>query len=521
MVVRSAHFLVPQRFYLVLLAVAVLVVSIGMSAPANAAQATLTWKAPTTYEDGTTATAVAGYKIRYGTAPGTYTQTLDVGNVTNQTVTGLTDGTPYYFAVMAYDSAGIESALSNEMSKTSAATYTITATAGTGGTIAAQGTSGNQATNGTATVSTVSVTQGGSQTFTITPQAGYTIAGVTVDGATKGAITTYTFSNVTANHTIDATFAAASQPQPTAGTTTFTVNTGGSAYTSPSGAVYVADTGYSGGKIGTTTASIAGTTEVALYQNERYGNFSYAIPVANGNYTVTLKFAEIYWTAAGKRVFSVTVNGNTVLSNLDIFAKAGKNKAYDVDVPVSVTNGMLNIGFVTQVDNATVSAIKVAPAGTTASTGTSTTPAGTVVFASNTGGQQIVSSGGVTYGADSKYTGGNIGTTAAVIAGTTDSALYQTERFGNFSYAVPVANGNYTVVLNFAEIYWTAAGKRIFSVAINGKTVVDRLDLFAKVGKNKAYDVEIPVTVTNGAINITFTTQVDNATIGAFAIKTA
>ena len=49
---------------------------------------------------------------------------------------------------------------------------------------------------------------GGSQTFTITPNAGYTVAGVTVDGtALSNPVTTYTFSNVTANHSISATFA--------------------------------------------------------------------------------------------------------------------------------------------------------------------------------------------------------------------------------------------------------------------------------------------------------------------------
>lgn len=520
MTVRTSHFL-PARIFPVLLILATLVAVTMSAALAHAGQAALTWKAPTTYEDGTAATQIGGYKVRYGTSPGNYTQSLDVGNVTSHTVTGLTDGVPYYFAVMAYDAAGTESSLSNEMTKASAATYSITATAGAGGSITAQGTTANQATNGTSTISTVSVAQGASQSFTITPQAGYSIAQVTVDGAAKGAVSTYTFSSVAANHSIEATFTPSATPQPSTGSPAFIVNTGGGAYTSSSGVTYKADAAYSGGKIGTTAAVIAGTADSALYQNERFGNFSYAAPLANGNYTVTLKFAEIYWTAPGKRIFSVTMNGKTVLSNVDIFAKVGKNNAYDVDVPVSVTNGMLNIGFVTQQDNATVSAIAVTPA-TSASTPVATpaTPAGTAIFAANTGGQQLTASGGTTYAADSRFTGGRIGTTAAAIAGTTDSALYQTERFGNFTYSIPVANGNYAVILNFAEIYWTAPGRRIFSVAINGNTVIDRLDIFAKVGKNRSHDVQIPVTVTNGTINVAFTSHVDNATLGAILVKT-
>jgi hypothetical protein len=71
-------------------------------------------------------------------------------------------------------------------------TYTINASAGSGGGISPSG--------------AVSVTSGGSQTFTITPNSGYRINAVTVDGTGQGAISTYTFTNVTATHTITATF---------------------------------------------------------------------------------------------------------------------------------------------------------------------------------------------------------------------------------------------------------------------------------------------------------------------------
>jgi hypothetical protein len=76
-------------------------------------------------------------------------------------------------------------------------TYTITATAGAGGSISPSG--------------NVKVNQGADKIFTITPNAGYQIADVKVDNVSKGAISTYTFTNVTANHTISATFKSATQ----------------------------------------------------------------------------------------------------------------------------------------------------------------------------------------------------------------------------------------------------------------------------------------------------------------------
>ncbi|MGD8943037.1 MAG: CAP domain-containing protein [Desulfobacterales bacterium] len=79
--------------------------------------------------------------------------------------------------------------------------YTITATAGTGGSIAPQG--------------NVEVDQGSDITFTITPDAGYSVTEVLVDGETKAIATTYTFSNVSSNHTLAVNFALNQLP-PTA-----------------------------------------------------------------------------------------------------------------------------------------------------------------------------------------------------------------------------------------------------------------------------------------------------------------
>jgi hypothetical protein len=65
--------------------------------------------------------AATGYRVYYGTVPGTYLQLpgqgLNAGNVTAHTVTGLARGTRYYFAVTAFDSSGNESPLSNVVFK--------------------------------------------------------------------------------------------------------------------------------------------------------------------------------------------------------------------------------------------------------------------------------------------------------------------------------------------------------------------------------------------------------------------
>jgi hypothetical protein len=139
----------------------------------------------------------------------------------------------------------------------------------------------------------------------------------------------------------------------------------------------------------------------------------------------------------------------------------------------------------------------------------------------NAGGPQVTT-GGVSWSAD-QYFSGTTNTYSApiAIAGTTDAVLYQTERYGNsFTYSIPVPSGTYTVKLHFAEIYWTAAGKRIFSANVeNGQGLLTNYDIFAKAGHATAVVESFPnVSVTDGFLTIAFTTQLDNAKISAIEI---
>jgi len=103
----------------------------------QAAQAQLSWSAPTTNADGTPLKDLAGYKVYYGLASRSYGTPIDVGNTTTYTITGLTGGVRYYFAVKAYDTSRNESAFSTEVSfvppldPSLSANFTATPTSGT------------------------------------------------------------------------------------------------------------------------------------------------------------------------------------------------------------------------------------------------------------------------------------------------------------------------------------------------------------------------------------------------------
>ena len=366
--------------------------------------------------------------------------------------------------------------------------------------------------------------------------------------------------------------------------TSIFVHSGGNAYTDTLGNSWAADNGFTGGQTNSTTRAIANTPDPTLYQSERYGDFSYQFAVPNGSYSVTLKFAEIYWTGPGQRVFNVAINGTTVLSDFDIVAAAGApNTAIDETFPVTVLGGSISIQFTTgTADVPKVSAIEIkvasgvgiqiSPTGTSLLSGKSQQFGATVTGTTNLGvdwtynpqvgslvtsgataglytapaaittAQKVsvtatsaadptqfssatvslvppfspilIDSGGAAYmdtlgqvwSADEDFIGGTAASTTSNISNTTDPTLYRTERYGDFSYQFAVVNGNYNVVLKFAEIYWTTTGQRIFNVSINGTQVLTNFDIVAAAGGPlKAIDEVFPVTVTANQITIQFT----------------
>jgi hypothetical protein len=102
----------------------VLLVALLISVWARAEQVTLAW-------DANTEPDLAGYRVHYGTASGSYTTSVDVHKVTTSSIGTLTAGQTYYFAVTAYDASGNESGYSNQVSYSVAAANGAPATPAT------------------------------------------------------------------------------------------------------------------------------------------------------------------------------------------------------------------------------------------------------------------------------------------------------------------------------------------------------------------------------------------------------
>ena len=147
------------------------------------------------------------------------------------------------------------------------------------------------------------------------------------------------------------------------GTTALQINAGGPAVGS-----FVADTGFTGGSTinHANTIDLSGVTNpapAAVYQSARVGNFTYTLTGfgAGSSNTLRLHFAETFWTAAGSRIFNVSINGTQVLANFDVFAAAGgQNRAVVREFTSSAnSSGQYVITFTSVKDNSLVSAIEV------------------------------------------------------------------------------------------------------------------------------------------------------------------
>ncbi|HTK81146.1 MAG TPA: T9SS type A sorting domain-containing protein [Bacteroidota bacterium] len=173
-------------------------------------------------------------------------------------------------------------------------TYTITASAGANGSISPSG--------------GIVVNEGVDTTFTVTANAGYHIADVLVDGVSIGAAASHTFSNVTANHTIDASFAI--------DVYTITATAGANGSISPSGAVSVnhgSDTSF------TITANVGYHVADVLVDGVSIGAVgSHTFPNVTANHTIDASF---------------------VINDYTITATAGANGSISPSGVVGVTHG--------------------------------------------------------------------------------------------------------------------------------------------------------------------------------------
>lgn len=237
--------------------------------------------------------------------------------------------------------------------------------------------------------------------------------------------------------------------------------------------------------------SVYRTRDPLLFRNMRAGEFSYKIPLKPGVYQLQLYFADRNYTPGpameggeNVRTFNVVLNGSPILCNFDIISDAGPDTA-DIRVFKDVSpasDGFLHLDFAKRTDMPLINAIAIVPVPRR------TMPPIRIVTQDNV----LTDRSGVEWRPDNYWLGGRVIGRFGLVAGPDDPNLYARERYGHFSYAVPVPSGRYGVSLHFAETYWGPGeqgsgglGSRIFNVYCNGKTLLNNFDMLKETGPRK------------------------------------
>ena len=268
-------------------------------------------------------------------------------------------------------------------------------------------------------------------------------------------------------------------------------------YTDRSGQKWDPDRFYSGGNVVVRSAErIFRTLDPDIYRHLRSGDFRYDIPLAPGNYELHLHFAETGLgdfisaesSGEGQRLFRVYVNGARILGGFDVVADAAGSNIADERVFRNISpgeDGFLHLSFASLRSTAMLSGIEVLPVS-----------AGKVrpVRIRSGWASSWQDSAGQQWQSDSYFLGGNALVRTTNPAQESNSiapemALYTSERWGHFSYAVPVSDGRYRVTLKFCEGHYGkrntgggGAGSRVFDVYCNGVALLRDFDIMKEAG---------------------------------------
>jgi hypothetical protein len=289
-----------------------------------------------------------------------------------------------------------------------------------------------------------------------------------------------------------------------------------------SGTRWTSDQYYSrGGTWSRESGFVRATSRPFLFKNYRTGEFSYDIPLAPGSYELRL-FAVAGQPGEDKvATFAISLNGSHLMTGYDISMSANGPGVADELVFRDVkpnANGILQLGFSNETSAPILNALAVTPG----------TPGRLKPIRILTQRTSFVDHKGQRWRADDYYDNGILMTDRRRVTGTEDAELFSGERFGHFSYAIPVdRRGRYTVVLHFAEFYYGpmlpgggGVGSRVFHVFCNGQTLLRDFDIYKESGSLKLVTKTFPHIQPSafGKINLTFEAATNNATVSGIEV---
>lgn len=267
--------------------------------------------------------------------------------------------------------------------------------------------------------------------------------------------------------------------------------------------------------------AIARTNNPLIFGQWRNGDFQYDIPLKSGDYELHLFFVAPGHSDNYPSTFSLRINGALVLNGFDINEDAMGDNIADERIFRDVSpasDGYLHLAFASESGAPQLNALELLQG----------IPNKQIPIRIVTQQSSFTDSHGEFWQADNYYMNGSLSDHASQTVGSSDPNLFDMERFGHFSYAIPVdTRDRYTVILHFAEFYFGpqrpgggGVGSRLFKVICNGETLLDNFDIYKEAGSlhvlTKTFHHVKPSA--QGKINLTFEPIINNATVSGIEV---
>jgi len=301
-------------------------------------------------------------------------------------------------------------------------------------------------------------------------------------------------------------------------------------YSDRAGNIWSGDRFFRGGSVfATPNHTILATADPELFRSRREGDFTYDIPLKPGLYELHLYFAETLFgdnnTAGGgesSRVFRISINDKPVLWSFDVISDAGGSSTADERVFKDISpakDGMLHLHFVALFkETPFLNAIEIVPG----------IPGRMHPVRIVAGSHNYTDRHGVAWSADRYFSHGSTVARSEPVSNTPDPGIFAAERFGNFTYTIPAADGRYILTLRFAETWFGpgkpgagGVGSRVFDVYCNGIALLRNFDIFrAAGGAQRAIEKSFRGITPNaqGKIVLSFVPVVNYASVNAIEV---
>ncbi len=266
---------------------------------------------------------------------------------------------------------------------------------------------------------------------------------------------------------------------------------------------------------------VTGTSDPMLFEHWRTGDAKYDIPLAPGPYELHLFFVASQPDDFKTGFFNVSVNGQLLLQSFNISSDALGSNVADERVFKDIypdKDGYLHLSFFMDRSTPSINAIEILPG-----VPHRQLPVRLVMQPS-----AVTDHKGNLWHPDTYFQSGAPADFPREVSGTSDPILFAEERYGHFTYSIPVdTRSRYTLVLHFTELYWGpktsgsgGIGSRVFRVFCNGSTLLDDFDIFKEAGSLSAltktfYHLRPSP---QGKLNLTFEPIVNYATVSAIEV---